>query len=74
MSQTIDLTPTWETAVWIYCQVLQNPKAADAAVIEAQNELLKLARYVDDIQLEKIDDESNGWLCYEVEEDCGNAS
>jgi len=63
MSQTIDLAPTWddlaptwETAVRIYCQVLQNPKAADAAVIEAQNDLLKLARYVDKLQSEKIDD------------------
>jgi hypothetical protein len=59
MSQTIDLTPTWETAVRIYCQVLQNPEAADAAVINAQEDLLKLARYVDQLQEEKI----NGPTC-----------
>jgi hypothetical protein len=58
MNKTIDLTPTWEAAVMIYCQVLQNPEAADAAIINAQEDLLKLARYVDKLQAEKINEPS----------------
>lgn len=56
MGETIDITPTWEAAVMIYCRVLQNPEAADSAVIEAQNDLLRLARYVDMMQEDKTND------------------
>jgi hypothetical protein len=41
---SIDLTPTWEYAVSIYIEVLQNPDATAGAIIGAKEELLRLAR------------------------------
>ena len=37
----------WETAVEIYIEVLQNPRATAGAIIGAKEELLRLARDVD---------------------------
>ena len=51
--ETIDLTPNWETAVKIYIEVLQNNKASAEGKQSAKEELLYLARYVDDMRLEK---------------------
>lgn len=51
--ETIDLTPNWETAVKIYIEVLQNNNASAEGKQSAKEELLYLARYVDDMRLEK---------------------
>ena len=44
---SIDLTPTWEFAASIYIEVLQNPDATAGAIIDAKEEILRLARTVD---------------------------
>lgn len=49
-SETIDLTPTWETCVKVYCAVLRNPDATPEAHDTAEAELLRLARHVDERQ------------------------
>ena len=49
-SETIDLTPTWEACVRIYCAVLRNPAATPEAHNTAEVELLRLARHVDEQQ------------------------
>ena len=46
-TKTIDLSPSWETAVGIYILVLRNPDAGFDAVQAAQEDLLRLARTVD---------------------------
>jgi hypothetical protein len=46
---TINLAPTWETAVAIYIAVLQNPDAGADAVQAACEDLLRLARTVDSL-------------------------
>lgn len=51
--ETIDLTPNWETAVKIYIEVLQNEKASAEGKQSAKEELLYLARYVDNLRLEE---------------------
>jgi hypothetical protein len=48
MTETIDITPTWEAAVSIYVEVLTNSSNSDA-VISAREDLLKLARFVDSL-------------------------
>lgn len=53
--KTIDMTPTWEAAVRIYCAVLMNPDAEFSAHQAAQEELLRLARAVDERQAEALD-------------------
>jgi len=46
--KTIDLTPSWTTAVRIYVGCLLNPKASEGAHEEAEKDLLNLARnYMD---------------------------
>lgn len=45
--KTIDLTPTWETAVRIYCAVLQNSDANPSTKWDAEQELLKLGKWAD---------------------------
>lgn len=47
--KTIDLTPSWEAAVRIYCAVLQNPKADPNAKWNAEQDLLKLAQSMDKV-------------------------
>jgi len=49
---TVDLTPTWETAVGIYMMVLENPDASEASKSDARADLIKLARFVDAQQRE----------------------
>ena len=53
MSTTIDITPTWETAAMLYCQVLQNPDASASAKEDAQADLIRLGQYVDKLQTER---------------------
>ena len=50
---TFDLTPTWEFAASIYIEVLQNPDATAGAIINAKEELLRLARTVDRLKAEQ---------------------
>jgi hypothetical protein len=57
MSKTVDMTPTWETAVGIYMMVLENPEASEASKSDARADLIKLARFVDAHQQEAV---SNG--------------
>lgn len=53
MQETIDITPTWSSLVPIMVEVLKNPKANNAAKAEVTQELLRLAKIVDD-QNERI--------------------
>jgi len=46
----IDLTPTWETAVFICCEVLKDPEARQDGKVSAQAELMRLAREFDKLQ------------------------
>ena len=45
--KTIDLTPTWETAVRIYLAVLRNPDADPEVIAGAESEILRVARIAD---------------------------
>ena len=48
-NNTVDLAPTWRTAVTIYAEVLKNPKADIEAKESATKDLLRLAGIVDDM-------------------------
>ena len=48
MQETIDITPTWSALVPIMVEVLKNPKANTTAKAEVTQELLRLAKIVDD--------------------------
>ena len=50
MSRTVDITPTWETAVQIYCAVLENPNASPEGRESARAEILRLAAAFDAMQ------------------------
>ena len=47
---TVSLCPTWETAVRIYVMCLKNPKAGFEAHKSAEDDLIRLARVVDELQ------------------------
>ena len=44
---TIDMTPTWQSAVKIYMAVLENDKASFEGKRIAREELIRLAKIVD---------------------------
>ena len=44
---TIDITPTWEGCVKIYCAILRDPNAGPQAKDLATADLIDLAKYVD---------------------------
>jgi hypothetical protein len=46
-TESLDLTPSWETAVKIYIMVLKNPKASPEAIRSAEGEITRLAQFVD---------------------------
>ena len=46
----IDMTPTWQSAVKIYMAVLENDKASFEGKKMAREELLKLAKIVDELK------------------------
>jgi hypothetical protein len=48
-TETIDCTPTWEFAASVYIEVLRNPDAGFYAVQTAKDEILRLARTVDQL-------------------------
>ena len=50
--KTIDLTPSWQACVRIYCAVLRNPEASQEAIKLAEDELMRLAAHVDNMQEE----------------------
>jgi hypothetical protein len=50
MKDTIDMTPSWQTCVQIYCAVLRNPDASVEAIHSAEGELMRLAAHVDKLQ------------------------
>ena len=53
-TETIDCTPTWEFAANVYIEVLRNPNASFDAWKVAKDEILRLARTVDQLnQLNK---------------------
>jgi len=61
----LNLAPTWETAVEIYIEVLQNPRATAVAVIGAKEHLRRLARNAEELkahvgQLQEALDEATG--------------
>lgn len=45
--ESVDITPSWEVCVRIYCAVLRNPDASDKAVADAESELLRVGRIAD---------------------------
>ena len=47
--QTIDVTPKWPALVPIMIEVLKNPKANNTAKAEVTQELLRLAKIVDNL-------------------------
>ena len=51
--RTIDITPTWETAVKIYIAVLENDNASAESKNNARAELTYLAKVVDRLQAER---------------------
>jgi hypothetical protein len=51
--ETIDLTPNWEFSVSIYIAVLENPEASAESRRAATDELLRLARVVDNLNTEQ---------------------
>ena len=57
MQDTIDITPTWSALVPIMIEVLKNPKANSTAKAEVTQELLRLAKIVDN-QNERIKNDS----------------
>lgn len=46
--KTIDITPTWQTIVTMCCEVMTNPNAGREAQESCKEELLRLAKIVDD--------------------------
>ena len=53
MTTSVTITPTWEFAVQVYCAVLQNPEASTENLCSAREELLRLARIVDNLNPQK---------------------
>ena len=58
-NKTIDITPSWETAAMIYCEVLQNPDSLPVSIEDAKADLIRLGQYVDRLQAERVARESN---------------
>ena len=50
MTTELDMTPTWEFAAQVYCEVLKNPEASAESVRAAEEEILRLARIVDSLK------------------------
>jgi len=48
-AETIDITPTWESIMPVLIMVLQNSKAQPSSRKEAESELMRLARMVDNL-------------------------
>ena len=57
MQETIDITPTWSALVPVMVEVLKSPTANNTAKAEVTQELLRLAKIVDN-QNERIKNDS----------------
>jgi hypothetical protein len=53
MDKTIDMTPSWVSAVRIYIAVLENKNASYEGKQAAREDLLSLASYVDCLKKKK---------------------
>lgn len=61
MQKTIDITPTWESAVKIYIAVLENQNASAEGRQTAREELVFLAKTVDQLnKVKKAEEKQNG--------------
>lgn len=58
MSDTIDITPSWETSASIYCMVLENPDADASSKEDARADLIRLGQFVDRLQAERVAQEA----------------
>ena len=61
--KTIDMTPTWQTIVTMCCEVMTNPNAGREAQESCKEELLRLAKIVDDQNEEA---KKNTWTTLDV--------
>jgi hypothetical protein len=61
--KTIDITPTWQTIVSIGCEVIANPNADQEAKESFRDELMRLAKIVDDQNAEA---KKNQWTTLDV--------
>ena len=52
--ETIDITPTWEAVVRICIHAIKNPDTPDSVKQDCEDELLRLARFVDAQQEKKL--------------------
>ena len=59
MTETIDITPTWQACVKIYIAVLESKNASFTGKREARTELLRLAKIVDDQNKKLKEDDSS---------------
>ncbi|MGI9357902.1 MAG: hypothetical protein ACR2ON_00695 [Paracoccaceae bacterium] len=58
---TIDMTPTWESAVKIYMAVLENKNASVEGIKIAREEITFLAKTVDQLnKVKKEEEKQNG--------------
>ena len=53
LENKINLAPSWAFAVEVYASVLSNPNASVCAKREAKEELMRLARVVDNLKSEE---------------------
>ena len=53
--ETIDLTPKWSAIMPYLIEVLKDPNAKDTAKAEIGEELIRLAKFADEIQAEQAD-------------------
>jgi hypothetical protein len=61
MAKTIDMTPTWESAVKIYMAVLENDKASFEGKKIAREEIVFLAKTVDRLtKVKEAEQKQNG--------------
>jgi len=59
--ETIDMTPTWESAVRIYLAVLDNKNASAESRQTAREEIVFLAKTMDKLQeVQRAEAEHNG--------------
>lgn len=61
MMKTIDISPSWESAVRIYLQVLENDNASAEGKQIAREDIIFLAKTVDQLnKVQKAEQEQNG--------------
>tara|TARA_A200000159_G_scaffold157040_1_gene172655 strand:+ start:1476 stop:1661 length:186 start_codon:yes stop_codon:yes gene_type:complete len=61
MMKTIDISPSWESAVRIYLQVLENDNASAEGKQIAREDIIFLAKTVDQLsKVQEAEQEQNG--------------